>query len=262
MRKSFPHATNNIAELTALELALRLLSTHHLPNVTKERHIWTDSRYVRGAMVLGYARNSNLSILRNLDTLWADVLRSSPGLISIELHWTPAHEGVLWNEEADRLATSATQCQDVPNGSILTISEPWLRAYLHRDVTATLQLPERVRAQAKWEDAEPELARLGRQFSASLPPPSLPLFLLSPLSAQEILRPSQRHSIEALHQWLSDRLVDWGVMAQEHGRFLDGLRSPTLSLDQAVALVLRTINTVVWERALWTRWCLAPTLEK
>lgn len=92
-------ATNNVGELTAINLALDLLdgadTPHDAPVV-----LFTDSSYVIGVLSKGWKAKANRVLILGLRKRlkeWTD----------LELAWVPGHAGVPENERADALASGA-----------------------------------------------------------------------------------------------------------------------------------------------------------
>lgn len=101
--KKFVHRINNInsifsAEALAISIALDELLTHDRP-----AYVFTDSKSVLSALV-----NVNLKsprIILSLHNKLVNAAHFNP----LYLVWVPAHKGIPINEEADRLAKSATE---------------------------------------------------------------------------------------------------------------------------------------------------------
>ena len=90
-------ATNNVAELTAIGLALELLDSVVW---TGEVALFTDSKYAHGVLALGWKVNANQELVGELK----QSLRSHP---RVRLHWMAGHVGIAGNERADALANRA-----------------------------------------------------------------------------------------------------------------------------------------------------------
>jgi ribonuclease HI len=86
-------ATNNIAELTAIGLALDLLAelAPEAPAV-----IWTDSSYAIGVLSKGWKAKANTGLVAELRRRLAER--------PVELRWVKGHAGTEGNELADELA--------------------------------------------------------------------------------------------------------------------------------------------------------------
>lgn len=94
--KSLGRATNNVAELTAIELALELLDERKVP-ATAKGAIFTDSAYAHGVLARGWKAKANAQLVERVRSM----LEARPDL---ELHWIAGHVGIEGNERADALA--------------------------------------------------------------------------------------------------------------------------------------------------------------
>lgn len=90
-------ATNNVAELTAIGLALDLLDAVVW---TGEVALFTDSKYAHGVLALGWKVNANQELVGELKQR----LRAHP---RVRLQWMAGHVGIAGNERADALANRA-----------------------------------------------------------------------------------------------------------------------------------------------------------
>lgn len=88
--------TNNIAELTAIGLALDLLDEAGVPPRTPVA-VFTDSSYVDGVLTKRWKAKANTELILDLRAR----LAKRPG---VKLHWVAGHVGVEGNERADVLA--------------------------------------------------------------------------------------------------------------------------------------------------------------
>jgi len=88
-------ATNNIAELEAIRVALLELKRTDLP-VT----IFTDSSYAYGVLTLGWKAKKNTELIRSIKKIISKFRR-------LKFHKVKGHAGIDGNERADYLATSA-----------------------------------------------------------------------------------------------------------------------------------------------------------
>jgi len=88
-------ATNNIAELEAIRVALLEVKKTDLPV-----RVFTDSSYAYGVLTLGWKAKKNLELIRSIK----NVITKFKDLKFIKVR---GHEGVEGNEKADFLATSA-----------------------------------------------------------------------------------------------------------------------------------------------------------
>ena len=89
--------TNNIAELTAIAMALELLDEADLPANTAIA-LFTDSNYAHGLLTKGWKAKANQALVRHVRSRlsrWT----------ALDLHWVAGHVGVEGNERADALAT-------------------------------------------------------------------------------------------------------------------------------------------------------------
>lgn len=133
--------TNNVAELKGVELALTLFENHHklvskemleepkahlledksgsakgIPEgaspasgatVADEWHVFTDSRYARGLLELGWKAKENQSIVAALRSEMQRL--ETECAVQIHVHWVRAHNGNFWNEKVDKLARDAAK---------------------------------------------------------------------------------------------------------------------------------------------------------
>ena len=88
-------ATNNIAELDAIKLALEMLKRNDLPI-----HIYTDSTYVIGVLQKGWKAKANQDQIEEIKLK----MKSCPGLL---LKKVRGHAGIEPNERVDQLAREA-----------------------------------------------------------------------------------------------------------------------------------------------------------
>jgi ribonuclease HI len=88
-------ATNNIAELTAIELAVRAAPAG------RPIRVHTDSQYAIGVLTKGWKAKANQELIAGLRAL----LKGR----EVEIVYVPGHAGVLLNERADVLAVQAVQ---------------------------------------------------------------------------------------------------------------------------------------------------------
>jgi ribonuclease HI len=88
-------ATNNIAELTAIQRGLAAVRNRRLPV-----RVYTDSSYAYGVLVMNWKPKKNLELI-------AAIRRSMSAFPRLTLVKVPGHRGVVENERADELATSA-----------------------------------------------------------------------------------------------------------------------------------------------------------
>jgi len=88
-------ATNNIAELTAIQAAL-----WEIKNKKKPVRIFTDSGYAFGVLTQGWKPRKNQELI-------ADIKKAMAGFADLELVKVKGHAGQAENEKADQLATAA-----------------------------------------------------------------------------------------------------------------------------------------------------------
>ena len=94
--RSLGRATNNVGELTAIELALDLLDQLEVPPGGAVA-ILTDSDYTNGVLCRGWKAKANRELILGL----RERLSTRPGVV---IHWVAGHVGVAGNERADVLA--------------------------------------------------------------------------------------------------------------------------------------------------------------
>lgn len=88
-------ATNNVAELKAIQTGLSALKNRNLPV-----RIFTDSSYAYGVLVLGWKVRANKEIVQSIK-------KTMKRFKNLEIVKVRAHAGDKGNERADFLATSA-----------------------------------------------------------------------------------------------------------------------------------------------------------
>ncbi|MCB9677285.1 MAG: reverse transcriptase-like protein [Alphaproteobacteria bacterium] len=96
--KSLGRGTNNIAELTAIDIALDLLDEADLP-ADAPVVVFSDSDYANGVLTKGWKAKKNTELILGLRAK----LKARPG---VDLQWVAGHVGVEGNERADRLANA------------------------------------------------------------------------------------------------------------------------------------------------------------
>jgi ribonuclease HI len=113
---SISNGSNNIAELYAVSLALKLITTklnqhyhddHYKHWQTCPIVICTDSKYVIGVLTKGHILNHNKDAVDTISHYLQTI--SNHGRRSVSFHWNKGHSGISGNEIADRLAASGTQ---------------------------------------------------------------------------------------------------------------------------------------------------------
>ena len=98
-KKYLGNATNNVAELTAIELALQQIECKNIPKGVPTE-ILTDSRYSHGVLTLNWKAKSNRSLIMKIRAM----IR---GRGNTRVHWIAGHAGIEQNEIADELANQA-----------------------------------------------------------------------------------------------------------------------------------------------------------
>ncbi len=85
-------ATNNIAELKAVQAALEAIRNRDLPVI-----LYTDSEYVRGLLVRGWKAKKNTELVNEIRAL-------ARRFNQLTIRWVEGHAGNEDNERVDRLA--------------------------------------------------------------------------------------------------------------------------------------------------------------
>jgi ribonuclease HI len=98
--KALGVATNNVGELTAIDVALDLLDEAAFPLASKVE-ICTDSKYTFGLLELGWKAKSNQELVRGIKNRLSDR--------NVQLHWVAGHVGLEENERADVLANQGVE---------------------------------------------------------------------------------------------------------------------------------------------------------
>ncbi len=88
-------ATNNIAELEAIRVALAAVKNKRMPVL-----IHTDSSYAHGLLALGWKARKNTALVEEIRRMLSD-------FSSVEIRKVAGHAGDEGNERADMLATAA-----------------------------------------------------------------------------------------------------------------------------------------------------------
>lgn len=103
-RKEISHyigeATNNIAELMAVKIALEQIKPHDIPVV-----IYTDSAYVQGILARAWKARQNIDLIEEI----RDIIKKFKLIYLLKVK---GHSGVKENEEADRLACMAIETRE------------------------------------------------------------------------------------------------------------------------------------------------------
>ena len=92
LSKGLGKQTNNVAELTAIQLGLEAITDKNKPIM-----IYSDSKYSIGVLSKKWNVNKNVELVDDIKTLIATFDK-------VEFEWVKGHNGDRWNEEADRLA--------------------------------------------------------------------------------------------------------------------------------------------------------------
>ena len=107
--KGLGHGTNNIAELSAIELALDILDEMEATVGHKFKasalHILTDSTYAQGVLSGTMKAKANSDLVKQIKTKIANRSKTIP----VTIHWVKGHAGVPGNERADQLAKRAVE---------------------------------------------------------------------------------------------------------------------------------------------------------
>ena len=94
-------ATNNVGELTAVDMALDLLEGAGVDNQA-EIALFTDSKYTLGVLTQGWKAKANRELILGL----RERLASWP---NFEIQWVAGHVGLPENERADALAVQGRE---------------------------------------------------------------------------------------------------------------------------------------------------------
>ena len=93
--------TNNVAELTAIETALKMVEAHNIPDVTPVE-IMTDSKYSHGILTLNWKAKVNQELVQRIK-------QRIQNRGKVRIHWVAGHAGIPQNERADELANQAIE---------------------------------------------------------------------------------------------------------------------------------------------------------
>ena len=93
--------TNNVAELTAIETALKMVEKHNIPDANPVE-IMTDSKYSHGILTLNWKAKVNQELVHRIKQRIQNRGR-------IRIHWVAGHAGIPQNERADELANQAIE---------------------------------------------------------------------------------------------------------------------------------------------------------
>lgn len=94
--KALGQATNNVGELTAIQMALEALDELGI-SLSAPVVIFTDSDYSRGVLTLNWKPKANVELISAIKA----AIRRRPG---VKVEWLAGHVGVAENERADELA--------------------------------------------------------------------------------------------------------------------------------------------------------------
>jgi ribonuclease HI len=103
--RSLGVATNNVGELSAIDLALDLLDEGGVA-LDAPVALFTDSQYSHGVLVQGWKAKANREVILPLRERLA--LRTG-----LKMHWVAGHVGIAGNERADQLADSGVAGLDL-----------------------------------------------------------------------------------------------------------------------------------------------------
>ncbi len=99
--RSLGRGTNNIAELTAIDMAMDLLDEAGI-DADAPVVLFSDSDYCNGVLTRGWKAKKNTELILGL----RDKLAKRPG---VSLEWVAGHVGIAGNEKADQLATAGVR---------------------------------------------------------------------------------------------------------------------------------------------------------
>ena len=94
--RALGEGTNNIAELTAIGMAMEILREEGVPRDAPIA-LFTDSSYAIGVLAKGWKAKANIGLI-------AELKRELVQWERLQLHWVAGHAGVKENERADELA--------------------------------------------------------------------------------------------------------------------------------------------------------------
>ncbi len=94
--RALGHGTNNIGELTAIQLALDLLAANAVDPLTPVR-VYTDSTYSLGVLTKAWKPKANVELIASIKAALRPWKR-------LKIEWVAGHVGVAENERADALA--------------------------------------------------------------------------------------------------------------------------------------------------------------
>lgn len=94
--RALGQATNNVGELTAIQMALEALDEFGV-SLSAPVVIFTDSDYSRGVLTLNWKPKANVELIAAIKA----AIKRRPG---VKVEWLAGHVGVAENERADELA--------------------------------------------------------------------------------------------------------------------------------------------------------------
>ena len=99
--KMFEGGTNNMAEIIAIILALKMIK-----QPIESLIIRTDSEYCIGCATKGWKRSKNVRLWEEFDRQYTRVSELCPNIV---FEHVKGHNGDKWNEYCDKLATTASR---------------------------------------------------------------------------------------------------------------------------------------------------------
>jgi ribonuclease HI len=99
--RALGRATNNIGELTAIDMALEVLEREGVATDARVA-VFTDSTYAIGVLTKGWKAKANVELI-------ADLKARLRAWRNAEVHWVAGHVGVAENERADALAREGVE---------------------------------------------------------------------------------------------------------------------------------------------------------
>lgn len=99
--KMFEGGTNNMAEIIAIILALKMIK-----QPIESLIVRTDSEYCIGCATKGWKRSKNVKLWEEFDKQYTRVSELCPNIV---FQHVKGHNGDKWNEYCDKLATTASK---------------------------------------------------------------------------------------------------------------------------------------------------------